>query len=310
MLAVVGTIPDRDFPLVAGKVTLEDDRICIQGKQVPVNRGTPALLAAAIKTGETLDQPLPFGYLVGDIGLGDGSRRLYAYLAQHLGQSDFSTITFHYLQPDVDWHNRVLFAVEEMAQRPILIADAGFMYAAKMSGQSPLYDLFTPDIGELAFLADEEAPHPFYTRGFILHEENRGPELIARAYAYKNAACYLLVKGRQDYLANQQGIQAVIHSPMEEAMEAIGGTGDTLTGIVAVLIGAGMGTSESAITAAQVNRLAGHYAEPTPATQVTEIIHHIPRALAKVLDKKKKKRTMSKAGSKKEWIRQPLSGRC
>ena len=57
--------------------------------------------------------------------------------------------------------NRVLFAVEEMAKRPVLIADAGFMYAAKMSGQSSKYDLFTPDVGELAFLADEEAPHPF-----------------------------------------------------------------------------------------------------------------------------------------------------
>jgi len=45
-----------------------------------------------------------------------------------------------------------------------LIADAGFMYAAKMSGQASKYDLFTPDVGELAFLADEEAPHLFYTR--------------------------------------------------------------------------------------------------------------------------------------------------
>jgi ADP-dependent NAD(P)H-hydrate dehydratase / NAD(P)H-hydrate epimerase len=52
-----------------------------------------------------------------------------------------------------------------MNRRPILIADAGFMYAAKMSGQAACYDFFTPDVGELAFLADEMAPHPFYTRG-------------------------------------------------------------------------------------------------------------------------------------------------
>jgi ADP-dependent NAD(P)H-hydrate dehydratase / NAD(P)H-hydrate epimerase len=62
------------------------------------------------------------------------------------------------------------------------------MYAAKMSGQAPSYDVFTPDMGELAFLADESAPHPFYTRGFILHEENRAPELIKRAYQHENAA--------------------------------------------------------------------------------------------------------------------------
>lgn len=36
---------------------------------------------------------------IGDIGLGAGSRRLYEYLTKHLGQSDFSAITFHYLQP-------------------------------------------------------------------------------------------------------------------------------------------------------------------------------------------------------------------
>ncbi|HDG97252.1 MAG TPA: sugar kinase [Desulfobacterales bacterium] len=286
MLAIVGTIPHKDFPLVAGKVTLEDNDICIQGKRGSVNRGTPALLAAAIKTSEALGQPPPFGYLVGDIGLGHGSRRLYEYLTRHLGESDFHTITFHYLQPDVDWHNRVLFAIEEMARRPILIADAGFMYAAKMSGQAEVYDLFTPDAGELAFLADETAPHPFYTRGFILHNENQIPDLIARAYRYNNAPRYLLVKGKQDYVANQQGILATIDSPMEETLEAIGGTGDTLTGIVAALIGTGMEIRKSAIIAAHVNRLAGYYANPTPATQVMEIIRHIPEALEKILEKR------------------------
>ncbi|MBW1938841.1 MAG: sugar kinase, partial [Deltaproteobacteria bacterium] len=64
MLAVVGTIADRDFPMIAGKVTLQGDRIHIQGNEVTVNRGTPALLASAIKTAEALGQPEPFGYLV------------------------------------------------------------------------------------------------------------------------------------------------------------------------------------------------------------------------------------------------------
>ena len=286
MLAVVGTVPNIDFPLVTGQVSLEDHAICIQGKRVYVNRGTPALLAAAIKTGEVLGQAAPFGYLVGDIGLGDGSRRLYEFLSKHLRESDFQTTTFHYLQPDVDWHNRVLFAIEEMAHRPILIADAGFMYVAKMSGQSTSYDLFTPDVGELAFLADEEAPHPFYTRGFILHDEKRLTELIARAYQHENAARYLLVKGEQDYVANQQYITATINSPVEDAMEAIGGTGDTLTGIVSALIQSGIEVGEAATLAAQANRLAGHYARPTPATQVMEIVQHIPRALLEILERR------------------------
>lgn len=95
---------------------------------------------------------------MGDIGLGEGSRRLYAHLSENAVNLDTSAVTLHYLQPDVDWHNRVLFALQEMAHRPVMIAHAGFMYAAKMSGMVPEYDLFTPDVGELAFLADEKAP--------------------------------------------------------------------------------------------------------------------------------------------------------
>ena len=70
---------------------------------------------------------------------------------------------------------------------------------------------------------------------------------------------------------------------MEEAMEAIGGTGDTLTGIVTALIGTGMEVMKAAIIAARVNRLAGYYAKPTPATQVMEIIKHIPTACNRLL---------------------------
>jgi hypothetical protein len=33
-----------------------------------------------------------------------------------------------------------------------------------------------------------------------------------------------------------------------------------------------------------VNRLAGHYAKPTPATQVMEIVQHIPRALEEMVN--------------------------
>ena len=279
MLAVVGTVPDHDFPLLAGKVTLEDGNICIQGRRVTINRGTPALLAAAARVGEVLGQEELFGYLVGDIGRGDGSKRLYQYLVQHLKQADFHTICFHYLQPLVGWHNRVLTAIKKMISKPILIADAGYMYVAKMSGCSEEYDLFTPDIGELAFLADESAPHPFYTRGFILHEENHVSDLIARAYAHRNAARYLLVKGQTDYLADREGVKAVVDHPLEEAMEAMGGTGDTLTGIVAALSANGMDIREAALVASKVNRLAGVCAHPTPATQVADMIRYIPEAL-------------------------------
>ena len=289
MLAVVGTIPKEDFPLTAGEVCLDTDSIRLGDRRALVNRGTPALLAAAIRTGEVLGLPLPYAYLVGDIGLGHGSRRLYEHLVKGLPDSGFRVLTFHYLQPDVDWHNKVLFAVEEINPRPVLIADAGFMYAAKMSGQSNAYELFTPDAGELAFLADEEAPHPFYTRGFILHDENRIPDLITRAYEHKNAAHYLLVKGREDHVASREGVHAVIDHPVDEALEAMGGTGDSLTGIVSALIASGMETMEAAILAGRINRLAGHLAGPTPASQVMEMIAYIPRAMEEVLNSREKR---------------------
>jgi len=283
MFAIVGTVPKANFPLVFGPVTLKDEEILIEGRSVSVNRGTTALLAAAARTTEVLGLEPPWAYLAGDIGLGDGSRLLYAHLTENLGQTAFSTLTFHYLQPDVDWHNRVLFAVEEMKQRPILIADAGFMYAAKMGGQAGSYDLFTPDIGELAFLADEEAPHPFYTRGFILHEEAKVPELISRAYDHDNAARYLLVKGNVDLLADQNGILGAVDYPKEEALEAIGGTGDTLTGLVTSLIASGLPMDQAALAASRANRLAGQLSRPTPATSIKDIIRHIPTALKEVL---------------------------
>jgi len=283
MLAVVGTIPDEELPLVAGPVTVDGRFLVIQGHKVSISRGTAALLAAAATCLEVLRKPAPFAFLVGDIGRGQGSSRLYEYLTLNLGRCQFSTLTFHYILPIVDWHNRVLFAVQEMAERPRLIADAGFMYVAKMSGQAPEYDLFTPDAGELAFLADEEAPHPFYTRGFILHEDNQVPELIARAYAYENAARHLLVKGQKDYVATKEGIVAIIAAPVTEALEPIGGTGDSLTGIVSALIAAGFAIVPAAILAARVNRVAGYLAQPTPATNLREIVNQIPAALKLVL---------------------------
>ncbi len=283
MLTVIGTVPDASFPLVEGEATAVRGKLAVAGQTCSIQRGTPALLAAALATAHTLGQPPPVAILAGDIGLGEGSRRLYAHLEAVLGQRPYTTLCFHYLQPEVDWHNRVMFAIEAMAPRPILIADAGYMYVAKMSGQAAAYDLFTPDVGELAFLADEEAPHPFYTRGFILHEENLAPDLIRRAYEFDNAAQFLLVKGRIDYIASRQGILATVSKPMVPTLEPIGGTGDTLTGLAAALIAAGYETPQSALLAARTNRLAGLLAEPTPATQVAEIINHIPRALTQVL---------------------------
>jgi ADP-dependent NAD(P)H-hydrate dehydratase / NAD(P)H-hydrate epimerase len=283
MLAIAGTVPDINFPSTTGEVCLHGDCISIQGRTIPVNRGTAALMAAAIKTCEAAGHPAPIGFLAGDTGLGQGSRNLYEHLIRHLADSGFSAVVFHYILPDVDLCNQVLFALDDMVQKPLLIADAGFMYVAKTAGQAPAFELFTPDAGELAFLADEEAPHPFYTRGFILQDGLCVPDLIARAYEHGNASRYLLVKGSTDYVATKDGIIATVEQPIVAEMEPIGGTGDTITGIVSALIAGGMDTGGAARIAMKANRLAGQYAKPTPATQVAEIIAQIPSALADVL---------------------------
>lgn len=283
MLAVVGTVPDPEIPVISGPALLEGHQLVVGDYRFPVNRGTPALLAAAIKVFEALEleQHAITAYLAGDVGLGDGSRALYAFLEKQLADANHGTICFHYLQPDVDWQYRILSAIRSMAESPIVIADAGFMYAAKMGGQADEYDLFTPDAGELAFLADEEAPHPFYTRGFILHEERKIPELIQRAYENQNAARHLLIKGQTDYIVRNAKILGSIDQPTTEAMEAIGGTGDTVTGMVSALIANATEIDAASLLAASANRWAGCYAYLTPASQVIDIINCIPEALEK-----------------------------
>jgi len=283
MLGIVGTVPDLSLDLTLGRVSLEADTLLIQGRSVPVNRGTPALIGAAFQTLAVFGKSEISAFLAGDTGLGQGSRKIYHHLVHEDLAPEIQTLVFHYLQPDVDWHNRILFRLTEMDPRPVLIADAGFMYAAKMSGQAGSYDLFTPDAGELAFLADETAPHPFYTRGFILHTDNRVPDLVRRAYEHENAARYLLVKGSTDYIMDETGLLSSVDGPSTEAMEAIGGTGDTLTGIVSALIGMGMKIPEAALAGARINRLAGLAANPTPATQIMDIIARIPAAAETVL---------------------------
>lgn len=284
MLAIVGTIPDPDAPLLDAPLEFSGDTLSADGVPLPPDRGTPALIGAAAITCRHLDLPLPHTFLVGDEGLGAGSRKLYAHLESVLPNRDYSTLVFHYLQPDVDWHNKVLLAAQSMKPCPKLIADAGFMYAAKMSGEAPAYDLFTPDAGELAFLADETAPHPFYTRGFVLQDENRVDDLAARAFKHGNAASCLLIKGKTDRVADKSGVLSSVSHPSVEAMEAMGGTGDTITGMACALVEYGLPVAEAGLIAAQANRYAGESANPNPGSRIGELLPHLPAALARAME--------------------------
>jgi NAD(P)H-hydrate repair Nnr-like enzyme with NAD(P)H-hydrate dehydratase domain len=209
--------------------------------------------------------------------------KIYDYLANNLELEDVSVLTLHYMMPDIARNKKFLKELDALDKRPILIADAGAMYVAKAGGDASYYDVFTPDIGEMAFLADERAVHPTYTRGFISDLEDDVPGLVRRAFASKNAARTLFVKGKVDYICQDGKILEKIDQPNIEALEPIGGTGDMITGMISGLIYAGKSPIEACRIAGRVNRKAGELSQPTPATQVKDIIKFIPAALKEVL---------------------------
>lgn len=283
---IAGTIPIPEFSLYDGVWSIDSENPSVLrclDKTVPVSRGTAALLGAACLCCAVLGVDMPGAVLAGDTGRGRGSRAVYAHLTKTMPERMVQGITFHYLMPDVKWHNRLLESVRCCPKPPLLVADAGFMYVAKMSGFAAEYDLFTPDAGEIAFLADEHAPHPFYTRGFLLHEEKRVPELIHTAYKGKNAAAHLLVKGETDYVVERGEIKVEVRDPMVPFLEPIGGTGDTVAGITSAFLAAGFPMLRACALAARANRIMGVLASPTPATQIADLLRYLPQAVRMTL---------------------------
>lgn len=282
MLVIVGTYPDLSCPLLTGKYEIKANKLAIKGHLLDINRGTTALAATSKVVADCLGLGNPYLVIAGDIGRGEGTSKVYSYLEQELKHLQPEVLTFHYLLPDVDWQHRLLWAIKELPSKPFLIADAGHMYAVKMSGLALEYDLFTPDIGELAFLADEKAPHPFYTRGFILHQEEEAEALIARSYQEKNASKFLLVKGKADLIVQEGLVKDRITEPVVKSLEAIGGTGDTLTGLVSGFIYAKKEPLLAMSQGAKINRQAGLQSNPTPATQIADIVKIFPKILEKI----------------------------
>jgi len=165
-----------------------------------------------------------------------------------------------------------------------MIADAASMYAAKAASLASKFDIFTPDATEMAFLADPDATHPAYINRHLFDSDiTQTPELIADAYQNNSAAKLLLVKGATDYIIREGEIIATINEPDVPALEAIGGTGDTITGLVSALTYAGLELDEAAIIAARANRMAGKFAQATPATRVRQIIDQFPAVFKEYL---------------------------
>jgi len=277
MMLIVGTVPIKDLPLTTGKASAEGDYLIVNGHRIPCTQGTAAMITAALATTEYLKLEAPRVLVVGDTGQGKGSREMYEYLIQNVVKLSPQVLALHYCLPDMALTRRLREAVKGCARRPLMIADAASMYAAKAAGLAPEFDIFTPDATEMAFLADPDATHPAYIARHLFDTDvKQTPKLIATAYQYKNTAKVLLVKGATDYVVQNGNILATISEPNVPTLEPIGGTGDTITGMVAAFVSADLEPHEAAIIAAKANRTAGKLAQATPATKVRQIINQFP----------------------------------
>jgi ADP-dependent NAD(P)H-hydrate dehydratase / NAD(P)H-hydrate epimerase len=288
MLVLVGTVPSPGLALVQGRIRYEQSLLIGEGGlNIPcasLMHCTTAMMAAAAVTCKTLGYEAPYGVTAGCIGDGSGSRLLYKFLAEQAESLGADVLTLHYIVPQTKLIKLVVDAILAWKKRPILIGDAGGMYAVKAAGLAKHFDLFTPDPGELAFLSDADALHPAYVRHFISEVDTLDmPRLIARAYEHGDAAKVLLVKGETDYVVKEGQTITTIGEPNIAAMEPIGGTGDTITGIASALVYGGYDIVEACIIAAKTNRIAGLLCNPTPATHIGDIVAQLPIALEQVL---------------------------
>lgn len=283
MFAIMGTLPFYEMGLKRGKAIFEGDSLKIGNLELIPTLGTSAMVASACVTCEALNLEPPYFTTAGDIGDGKRSKELYDYVATELAMLDVRVLAMHYIMPDIPGMTKILDSLEEKRKGMTLIADAGAMYAAKAAGLAQRIDIFTPDAGEMAYLADPKATHPAYVEHLLFElDASEVVTLIKKSYESGNTPKLLLVKGPVDYIVEEGKVVETIDEPSVSAMEAIGGTGDSLTGILSALIYGGYEMVDACIKAARINRIAGKLAGPDPATSISYIIAKIPDALKEV----------------------------
>ncbi len=283
MLTIMGTLPFDEMGLKTGKATFEGGSLKVEDFELTPSLGTSVMVASACITCEALNLEPPYFVTAGDIGDGKRSKELYSYMAANLGTLDVTVLAMHYIMPDIPGMRDILDSLRETREGVTLIADAGAMYAAKAAGLAQEIDIFTPDAGEMAYLADPKATHPAYVEHLLFElDASEVVTLIKKSYETGNTPKILLVKGPIDYVVKEGEVVETINEPSISAMEAIGGTGDSLTGILSALIYGGYEKVDACIKAARINRIAGKLAQPDPSTSISHIIDKIPDALKEV----------------------------
>lgn len=281
-LLVVATYPVSGGPVLAGDVTIEaDGGITIGGTRVPSSQGTSAMLGAACQVTGHLGVGAPHALVGGDVGRGDGTRAVFERLEETVKARRPDVVAFHYMQPIMALMRNAVAMLAEVAPDTRLVADAGGMYAAKAAGLAPRFELMTPDVGEVGFLADPSVTHPAYVSRYLFGNGDFDPVALAdAAHATGGSARVLLIKGARDHIAKDGRIAGVVAEPCVPELEAIGGTGDTVTGIAAALIAAGFPTVDAARCACLANREAGLAMGATPAMRASDLVAVLPSVLS------------------------------
>jgi len=289
MLLLVGTIPMENMPLMYGPVHYQPDRLTIgdnvlEGQYVTL--GTAAMICSASATCQAIGAPEPYALVVGDTGMGEGTMKLLKFLIDEVPKIVPDVVTLHYILPTRDPFINFINTAHGMEKRPFLIADAGALLNAKAVKLATKFDLFTPDPGELSFLADPDAAHPAYVQHFIFDvDQTEVPRLSKEAYKHGDAPRYMIVKAPTDHVIVDSNVVATINEPSIPELEPIGGTGDTITGEISALISSGMDVVEACVAACKINRTAGELARPAPDTTIAQFIPYIGEAVKKVLGK-------------------------
>lgn len=277
MMLIAGTIPIKDLPLTMGEARAEGELLVVGSRRIPATQGTGAMISAALTTINYLKLEAPHVLVAGDTGQGNGSRDIYEHLIQNVTDISPRVLALHYCLPDMGLMRRLCKCIRRCPRKPLTVADAGSMYAAKAAGLAFHFDIFTPDAAEMAFLADPGATHPAYIARHLFDADmDQTPQLAATAHRHKAAARLLLIKGSIDYVVRNGEILDTIAEPDIPALEAIGGTGDTITGMVSAFVYAGLELHEAAMIASRANRMAGNFARATPATRVRQIVDQLP----------------------------------
>lgn len=283
-LLVAATIPTGIGEVICGEVGRDaEGRLAVDAVPLPVCQGSAAMLSAALAVTEYLGVEPPVALLGGDVGRGEGTRAVYAQLRREVEDRRPSVVAFHYLQPIMALMREAIGwlgpASAEGGVR--LVADAGGMYAAKAAGLAPHFDLMTPDVGEVGFLADDRATHPAYVSHYLFGAEGFDPVELARlAHELGGSARVLLIKGATDRIAEAGVVRETVSEPCVPELEAIGGTGDTITGLASAFMAAGFPTFEAAVCAAKANRAAGAAMGARPDHRADDLVAALPDVFA------------------------------